>query len=212
MVVHCGSSTESSKLLMDRLQEYFATFRIPEELATDGGLTYTSYKTQQILKDYGVKHRLSSVAFAQSNKRVELGCKSMKRLLRENNNGDGSLINDRFLRALMVYRNTRDRDTKRSPAQVVFGRCLRDFLQAPQTRYKVHLEWILLQEDREKALAKRSVSNMERLSQNTKELPRLGVGDCVLVQNQVDNYPSKWDITGQVTMTSMWSGWASLGD
>ena len=198
VVVHCGNSTGSSGMLMDRLREYFATFGIPEELATDGGLTYMSYETQQFLRDYGVKHRLSSVAFAQSNKRAELGCKSMKRLLRENTSGDGSLNNDRFLRALMVYRNTPDRDTKRSPAQVVFGRCLRDFLPAPQTRYRVHPEWMLLREDREKALAKRSVSNMERLGQNTKALPRLGVGDCVLIQNQVGNHPSRWDITGRV--------------
>ena len=96
VVAHCGSSTGSSRQLQDRLREYFATFGIPEELATDGGLTYSLYETQKFLREYGVKHRLSSVAFAQSNKRAELGCKSMKHLLRENTNGDGSLNNDKF--------------------------------------------------------------------------------------------------------------------
>ena len=198
VVTHCGGSTGSSGKLRDCLRDYFATFGIPEELATDGGLTYMSYETQKFLKDYGVKHRLSSVALPQSNKRAELAVKSMKRLLRENTNGDGSLKNDKYFRALMSYRNTPDRDTKKSPAQVIFGRALRDFLPAPHHRYKPHPEWIMLAEDREKALAKRSIANMERLSKNTKALPRLAVGDNVLVQNQVGNHPSRWDITGVV--------------
>ena len=175
---------------------YFATHSIPEELATDGGLTYMAH--EKFLADYGVRHRLSSVAFAQSNKRAELGVKSMKRLIRENTNRDGSLTNDRFLQALMTYRNTPDRDTSLSPAQVIFGRNLRDFLPSPQTRLKPQPEWVQLREDREKALAKRAITNMERLDRNTRALPRLAVGDSVLVQNQVGNHPSKWDITGVV--------------
>ena len=175
-----------------------ATYGIPEELSTDGGLTFTAYETVKFLADYGVKHRLSSVAFPHSNQRAELGVKSMKRLIRENTNTDGSLNNDSFLRAVMQYRNTPDRDTGLSPAQVIFGRNLRDFLPSTQSRYRVQNEWILLREDREKALAKRAVSNMERLTVGTRDLPPLSVGDNVLVQNQMGNHPSKWDITGVV--------------
>ena len=138
------------------------------------------------------------MALAQSNKRVELGVKSMKRLIRENTNSDGSLTNDKFLRALMTYRNTPDRDTGMSPAQVIFGRNLRDFLPSPQARYKPQPEWVMLREDREKALAKRAVSNMEKLNRNCRVLPKLALGDTVLIQNQVGNYPSRWDITGVV--------------
>ena len=39
---------------------------------------------------------------------------------------------------------------------------------------------------------------MEKLDQHCRVLPRLAVGDLVLVQNQIGNYPSKWDITGVV--------------
>ena len=198
VVKHCGGSTGNSRQLLNQLREYFATFGIPEELATDGGLTYTSAETQKFLSDYGVRHRLSSVAYAQSNKRAELGVKSMKRLLRENTDGSGGLDNEKFARALMTYRNTPDRDTMLSPAQVVFGRQLRDFLPAPQLRYAAHPRWTLLREDREKALARRSVADMEKLDQHCRVLPRLAVGDLVLVQNQIGNYPSKWDITGVV--------------
>mgnify|MGYP003334138174 CR=1 FL=1 len=143
-VQFCGSSSGSSRQLMQWLRDYFATYGIPAELATDGGLTYMSYDTQKFLADYGVRHRVSSVAFAHSNQRAELGVKSMKRLIRENTCGDGSLDNNRFLQALMQYRNTPDRDTGLSPAQVIFGRNLRDFLPAPQKRYKPQPQWIMI--------------------------------------------------------------------
>ena len=39
---------------------------------------------------------------------------------------------------------------------------------------------------------------MESLSKNTKALLRLAVGDSMLVQNQVSNHPSKWNITRTV--------------
>ena len=73
-----------------------------------------AYETQKFLADYGVRHRVSSVAYPHSNQREELAVKSMKKLIRENTNSEGSLNNDQFLRAVMTYRNTPDRDTNRS--------------------------------------------------------------------------------------------------
>ena len=194
----CGASDGSSIKLNEWLRQFFATYGIPEELSSDGGKTYTSYETQKFLSNYGIKHRLSSVAYPHSNQRAELTVKSMKRLIRENTGADGNLNNDKFLRALMQYRNTPDRDIGLSPAQIIFGRSLRDFLPSPQSRYKVHRQWVLQREDRERALAKRAVQNMERLAIGTKNLPPLEIGDNVLVQNQVGNHPSRWDITGIV--------------
>ena len=197
-LLHCGGSTSSRHVLIDTLKTYFSTYGIPEELASDGGKTYTAYETQKFLSEYGVHHRLSSVAFPHSNQRAELAVKSMKRLLRENIGLDGKLNTDSFQRAVMQYRNTPDRDTGRSPAQVVFGRQLRDFLPAPLSRYKPHPGWLLMQEDREKALRKRALRNTEHLQPGTKELSQLAVHDTVQVQNQVGCKPSRWDITGTV--------------
>ena len=153
------------------------------------------------MAEYGIHHRLSSVAFPHSNKRAELAVKSMKRLLRENIGADGKLNKNSFQRAVMQYRNTPDRDTGRSPAQVIFGRQLRDFLPAPLSHYKPHPRWLLQQEDRENALRKRALKNTENLSNGTRSLQPLKVGDIVQVQNQVGCRPSKWDITGVVVET-----------
>ena len=123
----CGKSTASAGKLIECFREYFAMHGIPEEISSDGGSTYMAYETQKFLADYGVRHRVSSVAFPHSDQRAELAVKSVKRLCRENTRSDGSLNSDTFLRAMMSYRNTPDRDTQRSPAQVIFGRNLRDF-------------------------------------------------------------------------------------
>ena len=197
-VQFCGGSTASATKLVENLRCYFSMHGIPEEIASDGGPTYMAYVTQKFLSDYGVRHRVSSVAFPHSNQRAELAVKSMKRLCRENTNQDGSLDNDRFLRAVMSYRNTPDRDTKRSPAQVIFGRNLKDFLPAPLKRYQPQPQWVLLREDREKALRKRALRNTESLKIGTKQLEKLEVHDNVQIQNQVGNHPSRWDITGTI--------------
>ena len=122
----------------------------------------------------------------------------MKRLLRENVANDGRLNSDQFQRAVMQYRNTPDRDTGRSPAQVIFGRELRDFLPAPLSRYKPHPRWLLLQEDREKALRRRALRNTESLSHHTRLLKQLAVGDIVQIQNQMGHRSSRWDLTGVI--------------
>ena len=40
-----------------------SSFGIPDELASDGGPEFTAVATRQFLKDWGVHHRLSSVAY-----------------------------------------------------------------------------------------------------------------------------------------------------
>ena len=40
--------------------------------------------------------------------------------------------------------------------------------------------------------------NHERWTQHTRLLPPLSVGDHVRIQNQMGNYPTKWDKTGVI--------------
>ena len=107
-------------------------YGIPETHTTVGGKNYTSEKTENFLRQYGIEHRVSSVANPHANCRAELAVKSMKRLIRDNVTLDGNLDTVKFSRAILQYRNTKDRDTGKSPAEFLMGRQLRDFL--PKTK------------------------------------------------------------------------------
>ena len=98
----------------------------------------------------------------------------------------------------LQYRNTPDRDTKLSSAMCVFGHPIRDFIPIPPGRYSPHNTWRETLDAREEALRNRHIKQGERLSEHTKRLPPLAIGDCVRIQNQIGHYPLKWDNTGVI--------------
>ena len=54
--------------------------------------------------------------------------KAMKRLIHDNVAEDGSIDNDKFIRAMLTKRNTPDHFSRLSPAEIVMGHKLRDNL------------------------------------------------------------------------------------
>ena len=98
--------------LITALRTTFVTFGIPDDITTDGGPEFTA----QPRSDWGVHHRLCSVANPHSNSRAEIGVKTVKRALAGNTPANGDLDCDSFQRAMLAYRNTPDPITKISPA------------------------------------------------------------------------------------------------
>ena len=167
-------------------------------MATDGGAQYVSKVTQDFFKLWGVRHRLSSAYFPHSNLRAETGVKSVKRLITSNTGPGGSLDSDAFARALLTYRNTPDRDTGVSPAQVLFARRLRDSIPVGPGGLVLRPDWVMTKDAREKALAKRHRLREAELGEHSKALVELSPGDVVQIQNQTGPHANKWDMSGVV--------------
>ncbi|KAJ8373500.1 hypothetical protein SKAU_G00040800 [Synaphobranchus kaupii] len=193
-----SKSTDGAAGLINHLRRAFLTYGTPEELTSDGGPEFTSTETRSFLHRWGVHHRLSSVAFPHSNCRMEIGVKTMKRLITDNTGPKGELDTDAVQRAILQYRNTPDPDTKISPAMCVFGRPIRDFIPIVPGKYRPHETWRETLTAREEALRKRHIRTADTWAEHTKCLPPLVVGDLVRVQNQTGPYPNKWDRTGSV--------------
>ena len=121
-------SSDGTKGLINSLGCAFATCDVPEELATDGGPEFEATLTKEFLQTWGVHHRLSSVAFPHSNSRAKVGSSQQKRIITNNTRPNGCLDVDAVQRAPFFCTETPDPTTKLSPAFILFGRPIRDFI------------------------------------------------------------------------------------
>ena len=192
--VYFGTSATDVVTVLSKLCEDYG---IPVTCTTDGGPQYTAEVVRKFMKDYGIEHRLCSVANAHANTRAELAVKTIKRMIRDCRGIGGKLDGAKFSQAILQYRNTPDRDTKLSPASALFGRQLRDFIPSCKMGFMGNV-WKDVAEAREKALASRGQGAHEQWSAATKELPPLQISDHVMIQNQTGNNPRRWDKRGVV--------------
>ena len=129
-----------------------------------------------------------------------------KRLIKDAVKMSGELDTITLIKGMLQLRNTPDPDTGLSPAQMLLGRQLRDFIPSkPSADIPTKFSsndfsdaWKKVADWRDVALGPRSAKLHERLSKQTKELPPLQEGDYVLIQNQLGNHPKRWDKRGVV--------------
>ena len=151
-------------------RNYIATVGIPCTLTTDGASVFTSKLMEDFCYRWGIVHRVSTAYHARANKRAEVGVKSAKRLLRGNLSQTGSIMTDKVARALLAHRNAPCPVTGLSPAQIVFGRVLRDFLPLQPGKFQPRQEWRQAAEARAKAYSKRHVLKAEQLSRGSLDM------------------------------------------
>ena len=202
-----GSAWSGARGLIGCLRSLFSTFGVPDELSSDGGPEFTAGVTRDFLNTWGVRHRISSAYHPQSNGRAEVAVKSAKRLLRSNVGPNGSLNNDKLLMALLQLRNTPDPDCNLSPAQIIFGRPIRDslsFVNRLEKYSNSHIRpiWREAWSAKESALRTRFSKTSEALNEHVKPLLPLEIGDKCFIQNQTGNNPTKWHRTGTVVETA----------
>ena len=153
---------------------------------------------QKWMKDWDITHRPSSAYFPHSNSRAETAVKSSKRMLQDCVSRACSINNDKFMKAILQYRNTTHKDCTRSPAKMVFGRTLRDHIPCLPYKGAASPDCCIFQELRESMMAKFREVDGKKLARNTKHLKDLPIGALVAIQNQSGWYPTKWYKTGVV--------------
>ena len=188
------SKGATAKAVISACRSVFTQNGVSEEVWTDGGPQLgSSTEFKDFLKNWGVKHRLSSVDYPQSNGRAELAVKSAKRLLRENTTPDGSLDNDRAARAILQHRNTPVKDLGMSPAQLLLHRELRDHVPVNPTHYRLHKSWIMAASERETIYARRNENLESEYNKNARNLAPIPTQTKVMIQTQ-----GKWNKSGYV--------------
>ena len=75
-----GNHTPSN-VLIDICRELFINYGVPEEISSDGGPQFTSSSFQIFMKNWGIKHRLSSAYYPQSNGHAESAVKMAKQII-----------------------------------------------------------------------------------------------------------------------------------
>ena len=198
IIHHLNQGQANASSIISICRDIFQTYGAPEELSSDGGPPFKSSTFTQFLKDWAVKHRLSSAAYPQSNGRAELAVKTAKRIIIGNTGPQGSLDNDRAARAVLQYRNTPIQNIGLSPAQLLLHRRLRDFVPSHPTLYKPHSEWITAARNREKSLSQRNARLIEKYNRTAHTLRPLLKGQIVSIQSTNNN---RWNTTGQIIET-----------
>ena len=195
-----GTINSGARGLISCLRKWFQTFGVPDQLSSDGGTEFTADSTRKFLTTWGVSHRVSAAYNAPSNGRAEVAVKTAKRLMRSNINASGNLDTDKFLQAMLQLRNTPDPDCGISPAEIVFGRKLRDNLKFASylERGSYAPRWQQAWASKEDALRKRFARTAEKLNTHARYLPPLAVGESCFIQNQRGNLKRKWHQTGVV--------------
>ena len=107
-------------------------------------------------------------------------------------------VSEQQMTSCVHYSNTPDPDCNISPAQVVFGRPIRDAFSFTSRCIKYNNPskrptWREAWSQKEDAMRTRMPRPTEALDMHARSLAPLSLGDKVFLQNQRGSHPKKWD-------------------
>ena len=184
-----GTEEAGVRGLLALLKRYFGCFGVPQEVSCDGGTEFKANETQEFFVRWGIHCRMSSAYHPQSNGMAEVAVKSVKCILGDCIDFDGALDTEKFMQAILMYRNTPDPVCRISPVEMVFVRKLMDTLPRLDKSKNVHLNPRINADWREAWVAKECVLRCrckltcEKLNKASKPLADLAVGERVVIQN-----------------------------
>ncbi|QQP41502.1 Uncharacterized protein FKW44_015903 [Caligus rogercresseyi] len=176
----------STEGIITVIYDWCLEFGFPDTIRTDGGPQFRS-QFKKFCEDNNIIHELTSPYHSQSNGHAESYVKSMKHLLLKSESWRT------FKESLLEWRNI-PRDNGLSPAQWLFGRRLRTSIPATSSAY----ERITEKTFSEARYKKEKIKDLSTLHYNKKckKLPRLNVGDDVVLQ---DPRSKRWESRGRIS-------------
>ena len=186
-VENVGRYANTNKVI-SALLRIFCQIGIPEVIWSDGGPQFTSSQFKCFVSDWAISHRISSPYHAKSNGRAEAAVKSAKKLLRRCWDVHRGVIDEvAWSRGIIQHRNTPGSSGK-SPAQIVFGKSIRDSLPAHPSTY-------VTSPTPDAKLEQRREETKQRYDAHARDLPEFPVGTHVRVQ---DVRTRRWERCGIV--------------
>ena len=123
----------TTSVITRKLTELFVNKVRPIEIVTDNGPHFSSLEFEQFCKRWGIKHHPVTPYYPQANSEIErffrTVMKTIKLAVLEGKNWKDELQN-----FLLVYRNTPHCTTGKSPAELMYGRQLRDTLPSKEPK------------------------------------------------------------------------------
>ena len=193
IIIHHYPKGATARQLISSCRLIFTSYGVAEEAGTDGGPQFKSHEFKEFLNHWGVKHRLSSAHYPQSNGRAELAVKAAKRIIRDNTLPNGSLDSDKMARALLQHRNTPLADLGMSPAQLLLHRSIRDHIPTNPAHYELHKDWILSADEREQLYARRDQEIQTSYNATAHPIAPLATQTPVMIQTK-----GKWNKSGRI--------------
>ena len=179
-LVHQWTSDPTSRQVANVLRGFFSIYGIPLKLRTDGGPQYASKEFQDFLQERGVEWCVSSPHYPQSNGHAESMVKLVKRLVQKVSSDVKAPI---FLDAMQELRNTPN-NTGLSPNMWVMRRGIRSTLPVHPHTFQQHQPAEVFEEAKAK-LSQDQNKTQQSYNQSAKDMPPLGPGDYVRIQDPV---------------------------
>jgi len=188
-IVKCFGNDAPAEKLVQVLNEFFQLFGYPEQIFSDGGPQFVAKAFTDFCKKNFIECTTSSPGNPQSNGVAENAVKQMKKLVHCLWDASKKKVDsDEWSRAFLVYVNTPRRPLGRSPAEILYGRNLRDGVPQPKEAYLPQ---------HQAAIQRRcqAIKDHKLGLQKPDQLKPLSVGQRVAIQDRTTN---QWDRFGAI--------------